>query len=458
MGRDRVSGAAPRDHRRGQRQKAPPGLRLVERDGYWHVHGTCRVKDRSVRVRRGTGLPARPELKDSAEDILRQIEAEIRAEVIHGVRPTRPLGVAAREYLGLDEITRAGGVGGAAAGARMTTTPRALTLGARDIRVIQRAVEQFGTRPLAEIPAVEWRRWLDERHAGNAPETRLREVKALRPFLKWCAGAERQYLAAVPELVDPDAPRRAGRRPMAPRRRVAELRPDLLAHVFGFAAIHLRAQLYVEWSTAARVSSVLFGCSLADLVLTEKRSQITFHDTKNGDDVEAVLHPATVAVLREYLDWRGDLQDRKGPLFVTPRRAREAGRRHLPYSDDGRRKGYSGFNKTAFAAMKRRAIRDLLRRSVRARRAGELEDSLQFRSDARLIRQFTQHWLRHWFATHSMALEIPDRLAMSQAGWRDPRSLHRYQHDVIDVRRRLIETMPIGAPAPATETAKKEKA
>ena len=47
------------------------------------------------------------------------------------------------------------------------------------------------------------------------------------------------------------------------------------------------------------------------------RRQIVFHDTKNGDDVVAQLHPATVPVLEEYLCWRGNLHRRNEPLFVT---------------------------------------------------------------------------------------------------------------------------------------------
>jgi integrase len=60
------------------------------------------------------------------------------------------------------------------------------------------------------------------------------------------------------------------------------------------------------------------------------------------------------------------------------------------------------------------------------------------------MRQVTLHWLRHWFATHALAQQIPDKTIMEQQGWRDVRSLHRYQHDVQSVRRLLIEAMPIG--------------
>lgn len=376
-------------------------------------------------MRRGTGLPARPDTWDAADKIRRDVENEVCGEIVYGIKPSRPVAIAARDYLELnpDGTPKPGGRGD--------------RLGPKDLSIIQEVVQQFGFRMVNEISAVEWRNWLDARHAGNRPESRARHVNAIRPFLKWCAAEERRYIATVPALIDPDAPRqRQSRLAPAKRRRVADLRPDLLAFVFQYAHISLRAQLYTEWSTGARVSSVLFGCTLEDLVLTENRCQITFHDTKNGDDVVAVLHPAAVEVLREYLQWRGNLHQRKAPLFLTYKRK--------PYSARGRERGWSGFNKTAFNAMKMRAIRSLLRASVRCRRAGDHAQADQLRADARLVRQFTQHWLRHWFATHAMAMAIPIKLVMTQAGWRDERSVSRYEQDVEDVRRALVSSMPIG--------------
>lgn len=344
MDRRAVPDAAPR-HKGGKRKKAPSGLRVVERDGIWHIHGTARVKGRSVRVRRSTELPAEDATWDAADEIRCQWEGEIRNEVIHGIKPSRPLGIAAREYLGLD------GQGQPIEGGR------ADTLGATHTNVIQEITLEFGLRSFSELPDAEWNAFLDRRHAGNAADTRVRYVGAINPFLKWCA--EKRYLQALPVLIARPAgavSNRAARR-KNPRRRVAELHPELIAFIFDHAAIHLKAQLYTEWSTGGRVSSVLFGCALADLTLTKTRQQLRYRFTKNGEDVTAD----------------------------------------------------------------------------------------QYRTEARLIQRFTQHWLRHWFATYGRAMGMSRKEVMNQAGWADERSLERYEHDIPEVRRRGVLALPLQA-------------
>jgi site-specific recombinase XerD len=424
MGRERVSGVAAGPAKRSGR-RARPGLKVIDRGGHWHITGTVRVGGRSVRLRRSTELPARKELYDAACDLVRQIEDEVRNEAIYGIRPSRPLGVAAGEYLQLNAAgePRPGGRGAA--------------MGPSDRRVLAEVIARFGLREIDKIPAQEWNAFLDERHDGNSADTRSRFCNPLISFLVWCADPDRAYLAAVPAIKKrPEGAKASSSWKRAARRQVAELRPDLLVFLFSHAAVHLKAQLYTEWSTGARVSSVLFGCRLEDLVLGKERQQITYRATKNGDDVVAALHPATVEVLREYLAWRGKLQERAEALFLTDDRK--------PYSDRGRQRGWSGANKTAFNAMKRRAILVLLREAVHARRAGDVEAAIALKADAKLIRQVTQHWLRHWLATHSMAAKMPTKLIMAQQGWRDERSVMRYQHDVEDVRRQMVENLPIG--------------
>jgi hypothetical protein len=88
------------DHRHRKRApRHPPGLAIIERDGHWHIHGTLRVRGRPKRVRRSTGLPARPDTKETALAIKRRIETEFADEVVYGIKPSVALGVAARRYL-----------------------------------------------------------------------------------------------------------------------------------------------------------------------------------------------------------------------------------------------------------------------------------------------------------------------------------------------------------------------
>lgn len=436
MGRARIRAAARGDRRQGGGgsggpggpARRPAGLAVVERDGSWHLHGTVQAGGRSRRVRRSTQLPARPEFRADAEALRERVEREILDELVHGRRPSPPLAVAARHYLGVD------------AGGRPKPGSRAERIGPSDLRVLEEIAGWAGARPVDAIEAREWNAFLDRRHKGNAADTRSRYVNPILSFLGWCADPDRGWLPAVPAIKRrPDVDDGIDITRRAPRRPVEDMRPELLVFLFDQAHLALKAQLYVAWGTGARVSSILFGCRLEDLVLGRDRQQLTFRDTKNSDDVVALLQPPVVAVLQAYLAHRGKLHLRSGPLFLTPRGE--------PYSDRGRRLGWGGANKTAFNAMKRRAILKLLRWSVQARRAGDLEAAIGHKADARLVRQITQHWLRHWLATHSMAAEVPERLIMAQAGWRDPRSVRRYQHDVAAVRARLMDRLPIGGPS-----------
>ncbi len=59
-------------------------------------------------------------------------------------------------------------------------------------------------------------------------------------------------------------------------------------------------------------------------------------------------------------------------------------------------------------------------------------------AEAKLLRQVTQHWLRHWFATHGQAMGMDLRSIGEQGGWRDYRSIQGYSHDVPEVRRRWV--------------------
>ena len=144
------------------------------------------------------------------------------------------------------------------------------------------------------------------------------------------------------------------------RRSVQDLSLPLIEHLIAHASPHLAAQLWTEWSTGARVSSILHGCRLSDLILAPGREQITFHGTKNGETVTAHLHPRAAAALRAYLEVRGRLHDREGPLFLT--------HRGEPYSAAS----FGVQNRTAFTAMKRRARAALRRQGMaEARRMRE---------------------------------------------------------------------------------------
>jgi len=418
MVRSRIPAPARRNHRRRHTGSGRKGPEVKARDGAWHVVGTVRIGRRSIRLRRSTGLPATHERRDEAEALRDRWCQEIRDQFIHGVKPTKALGIAARDYL---------------------KRPRDRALNAFDIKVVQELVRRFGAFPLDAISDEDWNDLVDRRHAGNKPQTRERWLNVVFGFLKWCMKPPRGYLARLP-AIDRIAPTELARLSTAhERRRVTELRPDLVMCLIDHMSWHVKPQLAVEWSTGARVSSIVLGCRLCDVMLAEGRNQITFQGTKNGKMVTASLHPWAADHVRRYLERRGRLHDREGPLFLT-----HAGQ---PYSAKGHAAGMGGQNKTAFKNGRARAVRALLRSSVRARRAGDAIGADTLKADARLLRQVTQHWFRHFVATFMQGEGEDISTIMAQGGWEDPRSVMRYKHVVPERQAQAVAKLPIGPDA-----------
>ncbi len=411
---------------RPTRRRSAPGLQLVERDGTWHVHGTVRLRGldggrRSVRVRKGTGLPARDDTRTAAETLRDTWALEIRNQVIHGVRPSRALSLAVEAWL---------------------KRPRdaGRKAGWREISFAQSIVRRFGVRLLNEISAEEWSSLVEGAVEGRSPATRERLLNTAMSFLNWCAKPPRRWIA--PEKLPHFERNAAARKPRHRlRRRVAELRPDLIRLLIDSAGAHLKPQLWVEWSTGQRVSAVL-KLRLSDVVLAPGREQVTFGKTKTGEPVTSSLHPAAAEAIRDYLKIRGRLWDREGPLFLT-----RAGKAYATGND------LSGHNRTAFDNAKRRANgvrrRQALAEALELRRQGRLEQARQVAgqawADTRLLRQVTQHWFRHLLATTMMALRASVRDGMDQGGWLTVESYMAYAHDVPDVRRAVVDRLP--APA-----------
>jgi hypothetical protein len=98
-------------------------------------------------------------------------------------------------------------------------------------------------------------------------------------------------------------------------------------------------------------------------------------------------------------------------------------------------------------AAKRRAIKDISKDYDEAiaatTAAGDVREADKLRrskdDDITLMRRFTQHWLRHLFATDAGRKDL--RAAMAQGGWLDARSVTgylisdaEYQRDVVEQR------------------------
>ena len=436
---ERIQGPGDGDRGRGRRPrkrtgKASPGLQLVARDGFWHVVGTVRAATldgarRSRRIRKGTGLPANAECLPDAEAIRDAWALEARQEIIHGVQPSVAVSIAVERYL---KRTRKGG-----------RKP-----GWREISMTQAIAARFKIRKMGSIGAEEWVSFAEAQFAGAAASTRERFLNGFMSFLNWCRAAPRRWIAdkTMPHFERDASARKPKHRQ---RRHVADWRPELVQLLVDQAGWHLRPQLWVEWSTGQRVSAVL-RTRLADVVLAPGREQITFRTTKTGEPVTASLHPNAAEALRQYIRKRGRLWDREGPLFLT-----RAGK---PYKTENE---LSGHNRTAFNNAKARANavrrRQALAAALELRRQGRVQEARetigQARADLRLMRRITQHWFRHLLATTLHAMKAPARVAMDQAGWLTVESYMAYAHDVPDVRRAVVDQLPIGAPAARKESA-----
>lgn len=412
------------DRARKRAGRRPRGVQVFERNGYWHARGVVRAGGRSIRVRQSLDLAVDRYSESQAEDAARDLEFEIRARAEGKLGRGDPVGIAALSYL---------------------STPRARPLRPSSIRIVQKIVAQFGERRLNEIPDEDWFNWIDGDVArgrrgllsGVKSATRERFLNGVAAFLTFAV--KNHGLARLPAF---HRDRRAVTPNRRARRRVEDLREDLIAILLSSAHIAIRAQLVVEVATGARVSSVLHGARLCDLNLAPGREAILFRGTKSGEDVRAVIGAGAAAELRAYLTWRGDLYDREAPLFLTPKRE--------PYADNGgvygsqNRKGFEGAKRRA-----RKAIRDLGAAIARRLRLVERPAAAaaigQARADADLIGKITQHWFRHRLAT--LWIRRDPRAAMEQGGWLDIRSMMGYAQDVPEFRRQVATDLDFARPA-----------
>lgn len=237
-------------------------------------------------------------------------------------------------------------------------------------------------------------------------------------FLNFCRKPPNEWIGHVPPFTRDNKARNPNTRQ---RRRIGELSSELVFMLIEHASPHLKGQIAAYWTTGARSSSILFDCRVCDIILAPGRSQITFHDTKNGEDVTAAIHPAVEPVFHDYLKWRGRLEDREAPLFLTYFRH--------PYTENG--KQWGSYNRKAFITAKTRTAKTL-------RKAGR-------DADAALIEKVTPHWFRHMLATNMLRVSGGDmKSVMAQGGWLDPRSVMGYAHDAPDHRRDVVNRLPIG--------------
>ena len=390
-------------------------LTLFPRDGNYHARGTIRHAGLKRRVRESLGVPYSAKHEEEARAAAHAVEERVRRELGGGVAP-----------MSFAENALA-----------FMSRPKDQPLGPSDVAAIKEMARFFGTRILRDISPAEFISFVDTRQKGNTSATRERYLNTVVAFLT-DAISKGQYPEMPKFKRDKDARNPTKRA----RRKVAQVRPYLLALLLEASHIAIAAQLCAEAANGGRVSSVLFGCAREDLDMTPKAMTLTYHDTKNGLDVPTALPELSRPVFESFLLWR-EVQVRAGhvsdsndtPLFLTP-----LGR---PYKVN---KHYTGTrNKTAFNAAKKRALVLLETRAAETIAAFEAAGDLtaatgarkQFAQDNRILKAFTQHWLRHKLATDLGRLDL--RAAMKQGGWKDIRSVQGYLIDDAEFQRQAVE-------------------
>lgn len=391
------------------------GLTLFERDNFFHVRGTLRQGRNKRRVRQTLGIEFTEDNREAAEAAARKRAAEVRAELGGAIRP-KSVAEGAEDFL---------------------TRPKGESLGPTDVNIIKRLAARFGLRLLRDIAPAEFLNFVDDCTRGNKAESRERVLNTVCAFLG--AAIKRGQYQAMPAF---ERDRRARNPNHRARRPVTDIRPYLLQLLIELSHIAIGAQICVEAATGARVSSVLFGCALKDLLMHRDQMQIAYHDTKNGDDVVAALPESVRTLLEFYLEWRA-LQVAAGrvsaagtaPLFLTPR--------GQPYKPNPNYLGTR--NKTGFNAAKRRAKAKLIACAGKAiadlEAAGDVDGAARARQvlaeDLDVLAEMTQHWLRHKLATDLGRVDL--RLAMRQGGWRDVRSVQGYLIEDASLQRAAVE-------------------
>jgi hypothetical protein len=221
----------------GRKPRRKAGLAVEEVDGHWHVRGRLRVKGQRKRVRESTGLPATADNRDGAEELRRQIESQVRDQIVWGVHPSVPFEVAVDRFL--------------------TRKRERGRLNAIDISRLQELERRFRGRLLNKIAEAEWTGFVDQRMQHCAAPTRERYIDLVMAFLSWCRARPQQWIAELPSFNRDKAARQRRQRRA---RRVGELRDELIELMIACAPPHLRPQIAIMWTAGGRVSSLLYDC------------------------------------------------------------------------------------------------------------------------------------------------------------------------------------------------------
>lgn len=378
--------------KRKTRTRSPKGLRIIERDGHWHIHGSVTLHDgRTIRVRRSTGLSSTAP-KTEAEHLKARVEAEVREAVITGKSPSVLFSRAAVEWI------------------------KSANPGPTDIQNAGKLGKFFGSLRVDQITPADWLGYMRKDHSKNKPSTIRRYAKTFLAVMNFACRNE--WVENLPHFEMPKDDKQK-------KEKVQKyLFPEEIKLLFDCAAPHLKPLIAVYSTTGCRVSEIIY-LGVRDFLLAPNRERVTLYDTKNGEKYTKPLHPWAGQVMRDWLRNR-----QTGAAFLTPQ--------GKPYvKQEGRRGGQF---KAAMDAAKERAAKELIKEGQKDR--------------AEVMMKVTPHWLRHSFASLMMADGVPVRTIMEAGGWKSSRIvIETYGHLAPKEADKVVLDLPFHFETAETEKA-----
>lgn len=385
MGRTPVPGP------QGRHQGSGQGLEVKPRGHRLHIVGTVTVRGESVRVRQSTGLDRRtPGAWERANEIRRQVEADIQDQIIHGVAPACRFATAAGRYI------------------------EAETPGGTDLANLDELVLAFGETLLTTLqstPAL-IDDWYRARFKGRSPATIRRHQNTLRTVLQFAVD-QMDALPAVPKFQRARVRHRKGAAVMK------RFHPGEVEMMVDCAPLHGRPILATLYSTGSRVAQTLY-LSREHFILAPGRGRVIFPETKNRNSYSRPLHDYAVGILT---DWFAGRTDRHAAAFLTPK--------GQPYKPAGARGGQI---KAMFDGARDKAVARLIAAGRRDR--------------ARVVAQATPHWFRHNLANVLRQDMGADVKTIMEAGCWESESvvIQNYLADAPDHTEAAVRALPFGTP------------
>lgn len=376
-----------RDKDAGQASRSG-SLRVIKRDGFWHCHGTVRVRDKSERVRRSLGLKdTRP--RREAEAAARAEEARVVEILLYGKEATATWAHAAARYL---KDRRSG---------------KPNEWRDKERPAVEKLTLIFKHTRLIDIDTGALQRAIDQHYADVGAETKRRVCSTIGGVLS--AALRHNLLKHKPHI---PRPKNATRQTKVNK----WLYPDEIDLLLRCMPEQIRLPVKIMFLQGRRPSEILYR-DWSDLDLRSGRERLDLGITKPGEHETIALDKEVVSDLRGLATLRRRQGlPLEGPIFLNARGE--------PWHNPESRYGLP-INKP-FRQGRDRAANVLMRASTEAGLDIDRREWLVER--AQVLRKVTPYWGRHNFVSHHVAGDTSGQAISEMVGWKSLAMLPRYSH------------------------------